>query len=514
MREEQDAGGDSEESQTEADHLFCLGVEQLDNGRLKAARQTFLKVVRLGKYEGEAWLKIAHTHFLGDDMAECEKALRKAIVAEPENNAAWHILGMVLVEQGRVDKAEEAVRRSLKLNPELACVWETLAQVLVRSDRDSEALTAYATAIGLDADNPDLWRGIGRLYFDSDIYDKAQEAFERALLLDPESDESHETVYLLGRVHEATEDHEEAREQYRQVIEDVPDHQGALAGMGRVSSMLNDIEGAISYLQRATLADPDDYDSLVLLASLYENTGQNQLAENLYRVAIRTDKYREEAYSALGKMFQRLGRDEEAESVRSEHEELIESAEEQQEIDASIVSIIEDLNEMGLTTRGSCSGLDADHVDREPVDPYVAFDAGRTHAYHYLFTIADMAGWTADYGVNGWGVELGFDADDQHEREEAWQRLMEAARLIMSRVPKYYVDLFNYVSRRCDIREEDGHYLWVCKNDLSFTREYCDWHGLDFEAIKKRLNETDGYCDCEVLMNSTESIPDDEPLPR
>jgi len=106
---------------TGVDHLFCLGVAQLDNGRLKAARQTFLKVVRLGKYEGEAWLKIAHTYFLSDDKAECEKALRKAIAAEPENNAAWHVLGMALVEQGRVSEAEDAVRSEFSRHDELPC---------------------------------------------------------------------------------------------------------------------------------------------------------------------------------------------------------------------------------------------------------------------------------------------------------------------------------------------------------------------------------------------------------
>ena len=203
---------------------------------------------------------------------------------------------------------------------------------------------------------------------------------------------------------------------------------------------------------------------------------------------------------------------EEAELVRTAHDETMEVAEKHMEIDESIVPIIEELNDMGLKTWGSCSGLEQDHLDREPMAPYVSFDTERTHAHHHLFTIADMAGWTADYGVNGWGVELDFDNEDQYERELAWKRLIEAAHTVMDRVPRYYGDLFAYLEKRCNLRQENGRDVWDCRNDLSFTKEFCDKYGLDFDGVRKRLEDTGGFCDCEVLMNSSETIHDDETI--
>jgi tetratricopeptide (TPR) repeat protein len=248
----------------------------------------------------------------------------------------------------------------------------------------------------------------------------------------------------------------------------------------------------------------------VLLARIYENYGENLLAEDLYRAAIKVDRYEEEAHSNLAEMLEHQGRREEAESIRREQKETYESAEKHSRIDESIAPTIEELNDLGLRTWGSCSGLEEDHEDKEPMAPYVAFEANRPHAYHHLITIADMAGWTADYGVNGWGMELDFENEDQYERELAWKRLVEAAHTVMHRVTKHYGDLFAYLEKRCNLREENGRSVWDCKNDLSFTKELCDKYGLDFNVVKKRLEDTGGYCDCEVLMNSTESIPDDE----
>ena len=100
----------------------------------------------------------------------------------------------------------------------------------------------------------------------------------------------------------------------------------------------------------------------------------------------------------------------------------------------------------------------------------------------------------------------------RQEKAEAWQRLIYTARLVMCRVPKYCMDLFDYVSRRCNVREKNGHPVWDCRNNPIFMWAHCSRHGPGFEEIRKGLNETSAYCDWGNLMNSSASIPDREPL--
>jgi hypothetical protein len=79
--------------------------------------------------------------------------------------------------------------------------------------------------------------------------------------------------------------------------------------------------------------------------------------------------------------------------------------------------------------------------------------------------------------------------------------------------PKYYDDLFEHIALCCNLREKDGKDVWDCKGNLAFTRGFCNTYGFDFDAVKARLNVTGGYCDCEVLLNSMDTIPLFDKLP-
>lgn len=77
-----------------------------------------------------------------------------------------------------------------------------------------------------------------------------------------------------------------------------------------------------------------------------------------------------------------------------------------------------------------------------------------------------------------------------------------------------YGDLFAHVALRVAMHEKDGKLYSNCKNDLRFTEEFCEQHGLDFKAVKERLESEGGYCDCEVLFNAEENINPKENMPK
>ncbi len=76
--------------------------------------------------------------------------------------------------------------------------------------------------------------------------------------------------------------------------------------------------------------------------------------------------------------------------------------------------------------------------------------------------------------------------------------------------PKYYNDLFRYIGMMFDFLEKGGRTL---TESHGFSKEFCEVYGLDFEAVKRRLEATGEYDDAEVLMNSHGRIPLLEELP-
>ncbi len=68
--------------------------------------------------------------------------------------------------------------------------------------------------------------------------------------------------------------------------------------------------------------------------------------------------------------------------------------------------------------------------------------------------------------------------------------------------PLAYSDLFAFLDEKFNSTPTTPKRTWPCDNTLKFTRAFCAKHNLNFTRIEKRLNETGGYCDCEVLLNS------------
>ncbi len=77
--------------------------------------------------------------------------------------------------------------------------------------------------------------------------------------------------------------------------------------------------------------------------------------------------------------------------------------------------------------------------------------------------------------------------------------------------PKYYQDLFDYLNLMFDW-EKTGERSF--NEDYWFTREFCETHGFDFDAIRARLQATGGFDDSEVMHNSQFNIPLFDELPQ
>ncbi len=105
-------------------------------------------------------------------------------------------------------------------------------------------------------------------------------------------------------------------------------------------------------------------------------------------------------------------------------------------IDYSIRRHIQELNELGFTTKESCSGLLDEHPDSEPYWPYVMFDE-RVYLdmSAHLYTLADITEWIPGPGPHGFDVRIQQRANE--DNLEAWTRLISGARALSSLLHEY-----------------------------------------------------------------------------
>jgi hypothetical protein len=66
-----------------------------------------------------------------------------------------------------------------------------------------------------------------------------------------------------------------------------------------------------------------------------------------------------------------------------------------------------------------------------------------------------------------------------------------------------YGELYEYVDSMLsgDVRG--------CNHNLKHCRTFAQINGLDWKRLKLHLEETGGYCDCEVMMNTPCHIDDE-----
>ncbi len=106
----------------EADRLFRRGVDEMGEGHLQAAIETFSRVVAMRPDFTEAWNKRATVYFLlGEDDAslkDCDEVLKR----NPKHFGVLAGYGQIYLRKGDLARSLEYFERALEVNPNMAGV--------------------------------------------------------------------------------------------------------------------------------------------------------------------------------------------------------------------------------------------------------------------------------------------------------------------------------------------------------------------------------------------------------
>jgi tetratricopeptide (TPR) repeat protein len=232
----------------------------------------------------------------------------------PKEALFYHMLADdYLYEQ---DDPKEAVRyyqMAQALDPNNLGLLKKLGKAYAEAKDVSNAVTVLSSVVEKDADDYDSFYSLAQLYTDERAYFKALYYFKEACKIRPHSPYVHSNMaYVLFKL----EDVEGAFEEYTIAMEYGTDPiwlSTVSQTLGTICYQLyNNPTGALEYLQHSLHYNPENQDTLVMLADLYFETGQMEMAISAYKTILQIDPENADCYSNIGYILWQMDRNDAA----------------------------------------------------------------------------------------------------------------------------------------------------------------------------------------------------------
>jgi tetratricopeptide (TPR) repeat protein len=192
---------------------------RIDESMVKKAIDQYQKVVDLDPKDVDSWLMLGRLQKVAQNSVEAEKAYKKVLALDDDNEDALTGLAMVYSDLGDTKQATELLRKVAEKNPsarslsvlasayeqmkEYALSAETLrkaiemnapnaadlkramAQNLLLAEKLDDAQKAYQELVAEDPKDTQSWLRLSQLYRQKRDFVKAREAAQKATALDP-----------------------------------------------------------------------------------------------------------------------------------------------------------------------------------------------------------------------------------------------------------------------------------------------------------------------------------------
>jgi tetratricopeptide (TPR) repeat protein len=256
-------------------------------------------------------------------LADAEGICRNVLAVAPEFHPAYHALGLIAYEVGKLPLAVELIAKAISMNANVALYHRNIGEMCRRLGRLDEAVAAGRRAAGLAPDDLDAHYNLGLALTDKGDWDDAIRAYRRALELNPQHGLSWNN---LGAALEKQGDLVEAEAAYAKAVELDPTHHEAQNNLGAIYSEQGRLEDATRCFEDSIKAAPDFIEPHFNLSSLktYREDDPHllYLERNLGKAADMPVKGRIRYWFALGKAREDVGRYDEAFAAYAEGNRL------------------------------------------------------------------------------------------------------------------------------------------------------------------------------------------------
>jgi tetratricopeptide (TPR) repeat protein len=263
---------------------------RVDENMIRRAIDQYQKITQLAPKDVDAWLMIGRLQKASENSVESEKAYKKALELESDNEDALTGLALVYSDLGDNKRAAELLKTLTDKNPSprgfqaLALAYEqmrdfenaakaygrelelnppnereverSMAQALLFAQKYDEALKVYQDMVEDDANDAMAYLRISQIYRQRKDYPKAREANDKAKALEPNNVEIRYNEVSILEAEDRSRD-------AQQTLKDI------LASTAKRNYNQSERGNRIALLER--------------LAALYRSSDQTELAVETYR---------------------------------------------------------------------------------------------------------------------------------------------------------------------------------------------------------------------------------------
>ncbi len=178
--------------------LLYAGLEALQAGNTPEAVRAFTEATQQDPGNATAWLNLASALQRAREDEEAERALRRAVAADPDFSRAHFQLGLHLLERANaLEEAERELLEAIRCDPGFAEPMSRLARLFEQQGRIEEAGRWMERAAEAQPNDADLWRDVARMARGAKDLPAARRAYQKILLLAPGDVEAQRALRTL-----------------------------------------------------------------------------------------------------------------------------------------------------------------------------------------------------------------------------------------------------------------------------------------------------------------------------
>jgi tetratricopeptide (TPR) repeat protein len=208
---------------------------------------------------------LAERYKRNGQLAEAEAVLRHLVDSTPDHHPAWHMLGLIAFEVGKLPLSIEFIAHAVRLDGAVPLYHRNLGELCRRLGRLDEAVAAGQRATGLAPNDLEAHYNLGLALTDKGEWDAAIRAYRRALELNPNHGLSWNN---LGAALEKQGDLAGAGAAYARAVALNPAHHEAQNNLGAIYSLQGRLEDACRCFEESIKANPDFIEPHFNLSSL------------------------------------------------------------------------------------------------------------------------------------------------------------------------------------------------------------------------------------------------------
>jgi len=245
-------------------------------------------------------------------LDEAERIYGTVLEKQPENPAAWHLLGHVALERKQFREAAARVMQAIHRRPDQAEFHVTLGDILAAQGRHADAVLCYQEALRLQPGNAAALVNLGNAYSVRKLYRQACSAFLRAIQAHSSCPEAFNN---LGNALRAQGAAREAMECYSEALRLRPGDPGPAVNMAAACLDLQRYREAERWARKALRAQPGFAQALSNLSIALRRQERGEEAERWARRAIAASPEAALMHANLGALLVQQKRFAEAETV-------------------------------------------------------------------------------------------------------------------------------------------------------------------------------------------------------